>query len=178
MSNALWNLYARTRGGKRDLLLRGASVVVCVFVAVAVYSHRIRRPPSVSLVVQAGAMPTAEVETPYKERPPGSESKLRTFHDGARILRVITRLVKEERPLAFFTTLAAFLALASAVLALPVVLEFWRTGLVPRLPTAVLATGLMLTAVIAQFSGMVLDTVTRGRKEMKRLAYLSHKAVH
>jgi len=121
-------------------------------------------------------MPTSEIDTPYKERPPGSASKLRTLHDGARILRAITRLVKEERPLAFFTALAAFLALVSTALAGPVVLEYWRTGEVPRLPTAVLATGLMLSAVVCFFSGMVLDTVTRGRREMKRLAYLAFSA--
>jgi glycosyltransferase involved in cell wall biosynthesis len=118
-------------------------------------------------------LPTSEVDTPYKERPQGSQSKLRTFHDGARILRLIVRLVKEERPLFFFSMLAISLALISGALALPVIIEFWRTGLVPRLPTAVLSTGLMLTAIIAFFSGMILDTVTRGRREMKRLHYLS-----
>jgi glycosyltransferase involved in cell wall biosynthesis len=121
-------------------------------------------------------MPVAEIDTPYRERPSGSASKLRTVHDGARILSMITRLVKEERPLAFFTMVAGVLAFAATLLALPVVLQFWRIGLVPRLPTAVLSTGLMLSAVIAFFSGLILDTVTRGRREMKRLAYLQYSA--
>jgi glycosyltransferase involved in cell wall biosynthesis len=121
-------------------------------------------------------MPLGEIDTPYKERPTGSASKLRTVHDGARILTLITRLVKEERPLAFFTGFAMVLVLAATALAVPVILEFWRTGLVPRLPTAVLSTGLMLSAVVAFFSGLILDTVTRGRREMKRLAYLAMPA--
>ena len=122
-------------------------------------------------------MPASEIATPYKERPAGSASKLRTFHDGARILRLITRLVKEERPLFFFSMMALTFALVAMALAIPVAVEFWRTGLVPRLPTALLSTGLMLTAVVALFAGMILDTVTRGRREMKRLAYLALPAV-
>jgi glycosyltransferase involved in cell wall biosynthesis len=117
-----------------------------------------------------------EIETPYKERPPGSTSKLRTFHDGARILRLITRMVKEERPLLFFSLLAGFLAIASIGIATPVIIDYIQTGLVPRLPTAVLAVGLMLTGVISLFAGLILDTVTRGRRETKRLRYLSYEA--
>jgi glycosyltransferase involved in cell wall biosynthesis len=122
-------------------------------------------------------MPASEIETPYRERPAGSSSKLRTLQDGARILKLITRLVKEERPLAFFTLVAAALALASTTLVVPITVEYWRTGLVPKMPTAILATGLMLTAIISLFSGMILDTVTRGRKELKRLHYLALPAV-
>jgi glycosyltransferase involved in cell wall biosynthesis len=117
-----------------------------------------------------------EIETPYKERPPGSTSKLRTFHDGACILRLITRMVKEERPFLFFSLLAGFLALASIGIATPVIIDYIQTGLVPRLPTAVLAVGLMLTGVISMFAGLILDTVTRGRRETKRLHYLSFEA--
>jgi glycosyltransferase involved in cell wall biosynthesis len=123
------------------------------------------------------ALPTAEIATPYKERPAGSQSKLRTLQDGARILRLIAVLVKEERPFLFFTLLAAVLAFIALGLATPVFVSFIETGLVDRLPTAILATGLMLSAIIAFFSGMILETVTRGRHEIKRLHYLQYDPV-
>ena len=118
-------------------------------------------------------MPLAEVPARYRDRPAGSASKLRTFRDGFRILRTIALLLKEERPLQFFTW--AFVALAATSLALagPVVTEYLRTGLVPRFPTAILSTGIMLLAFHSLFSGLVLDTVTHGRREMKRMAYLA-----
>jgi glycosyltransferase involved in cell wall biosynthesis len=118
-------------------------------------------------------MPIAEVKTPYRERPAQSKSKLRTIPDGIRIVRLIARLIREERPLEFFSTIAAFLAAMAVVLAVPVVTEYLRTGLVPRLPTAVLATGLMLLSFLSITCGLVLATVTRGRIEAKRLQYLS-----
>jgi glycosyltransferase involved in cell wall biosynthesis len=118
-------------------------------------------------------MPVGEVPTAYKDRPPGSTSKLRTYSDGVRILRTIVVLVKEERPLQFFSAAAALLLLASVVLGIPVVGEFLRTGLVPRLPTAVLATGLGMIAFLSLACGLILDSVARGRKELKRLAYLA-----
>jgi len=117
-------------------------------------------------------LPIAEVLTPYRDRPPASSSKLRTLPDGIRILRLIVRMVREERPLQFFSSFAAVLALTSLVLATPVVLEYFRTGLVPRLPTAVLSTGLMLLSFLSLTCGMILATVTRGRIEAKRLRYL------
>lgn len=118
-------------------------------------------------------MPVGEVKTAYKDRPPGSTSKLRTYSDGVRILRTIVVLVKEERPLQFFSICGLFLAATAILLGVPVVTEFVRTGLVPRLPTAVLATGLGLVAALSFACGLVLDSVARGRKEIKRLAYLS-----
>lgn len=118
-------------------------------------------------------MPTAEVPTPYKERPAGSQSKLRTFRDGYRIIVTIFRLLKQERPLAFLGALSVMLAAISLVFGIPVVVEFLETGLVPRLPTAVLAMGIMLLAFLALTAGLILDTVTYGRREMKRLHYLS-----
>jgi len=118
-------------------------------------------------------MPMVEIDTRYKERPKGSASKLNTWRDGFKILFTIAALLREERPMIFFTTLFVLLALASLILGTPVVTEYVRTGLVPRLPTAVLATGLMLLAFLALASGMILDTVTRGRWELKRLAYLA-----
>jgi glycosyltransferase involved in cell wall biosynthesis len=119
------------------------------------------------------AMPIGEVATDYRERPPGSESKLNTFQDGFRILKLIVILIKEERPLAFFG--GAFIAFAatSLLVGLPVVLEFLETGAVPRLPTAVLATGIALLAFLSLVCGLVLDTVTHGRREFKRLHYLA-----
>jgi len=121
-------------------------------------------------------MPIAEVATPYKDRPAGSVSKLSTFKDGFRILFMIGKLVKEERPLESFSLTAVVLALFSVILAWPVLLTYLETGLVPRLPTAVLSMGLMILAFLAVASGLILETVTRGRREMKRIAYLSHPA--
>jgi glycosyltransferase involved in cell wall biosynthesis len=118
-------------------------------------------------------LPVAEVQTPYRDRPQGSQSKLHTFRDGWRILRTIFFLVKEERPLQFFSLVALALLIASLVLGWPLVTEFLRTGLVPRLPTAILATGLTLLAAVSFVAAMILDTVTVGRREMKRLHYLS-----
>lgn len=119
------------------------------------------------------SMPIGEISTPYKERPPGSTSKLRTYSDGIRILRTIIVLVKEERPLPFFFAIGAVLLLVALGLAVPVVRDFLATGLVPKLPTAVLSTGLVLLSFLAVVCGLILDSVARGRKEMKRLAYLA-----
>jgi glycosyltransferase involved in cell wall biosynthesis len=118
-------------------------------------------------------MPMTEMDTHYKERPLGSVSKLNTWRDGLRILFTIAHLVREERPLVFFTVIFLLLALASLLTGAPVVLEFVETGQVPRLPTALLATGLMVLAFLALTCGLILDTVTRGRWEQKRMAYLT-----
>ncbi len=118
-------------------------------------------------------MPIVEIDTRYKERPAGSVSKLSTWRDGFRILFTIVALVREERPLIFFTGIFVLLAVLSLVIGTPVVLEYLRTGLVPRLPTALLATALILLAFLSLASGLILDTVTRGRWEAKRMAYLS-----
>jgi glycosyltransferase involved in cell wall biosynthesis len=119
------------------------------------------------------ALPVAEIETPYYARPAGSFSKLNTWRDGFRILGTILKLYRSEKPLRFFTAVGIFLMLVSVGLAVPVVVTYLEHGLVPRLPTAVLSMGLMIMAVLAVSSGLVLDTVTRGRREMKLLAYLS-----
>ncbi len=118
-------------------------------------------------------MPVGELDTRYKDRPEGSVSKLRTYRDGMRILRTIIVLVKEERPLQFFSAAAIALAVIGLLLGLPIVLTFLETGLVPRLPTGVLATGLVILSFLSLTAGLILDSVTRGRKEMKRLAYLA-----
>ena len=117
-------------------------------------------------------MPLAEVETAYKDRDEGSVSKLSTFRDGFRILWMIGRLIKEERPFQFFGLTALVLTILALILAVPVFVTYFQTGLVPRLPTAVLTTGLGLLAFLSLTCGLILDTVTRGRREMKRLKYL------
>jgi hypothetical protein len=122
-------------------------------------------------------MPIGEVPIAYRDRPPGSASKLQTYRDGLRILRTIIILMKEERPLPFFSACAAALALLALLLAVPVIADYVQTGLVPRLPSAVLATGVMLLSFLALTCGLILDSVSRGRKEMKRLAYLSVPAL-
>lgn len=119
------------------------------------------------------AAPTAEIETRYFPRPEGSLSKLSTFGDGFLILWTILMMLKEVRPFAFFGTVFAVLAVASVLLAVPLIVTYMETGLVPRLPTAVLATGMMLLAFISLTAGLVLDSVSRARLEVKRLAYLS-----
>lgn len=118
-------------------------------------------------------MPVAEVLTAYKERPEGSESKLNTFRDGFRILRTIVSLAKEERPLAFFSAGAVVLALTSIGLAFPLFVTYIETGLVPRLPTAVLVCALMLLASLGFACGLILDSVSLSRRETKRLHYLT-----
>ena len=119
-------------------------------------------------------MPVAERITAYAARPEGSESKLSTYRDGWRILKTILTLFRIEKPMAFFGIIGAVLALAAIFLSIPLFVTYFQTGLVPRLPTAVLATGLMLVAFLSWVCGLILDTVVRGRREMRRLAYLAH----
>lgn len=118
-------------------------------------------------------MPFAEVPTAYRSRPEGSESKLSTYRDGWRILKTIFKLFISERPLQFFSVIALALVVASIAGAIPLALTYLHTGLVPRLPTAVLLTGTMLAAMLAFVCGIVLHTVTIGRQEIKRLRYLA-----
>src|ERR1700682_2551691 len=119
------------------------------------------------------ALPVTEIETPYYARPQGSFSKLNTWRDGFRILGTILKLYRSEKPLRFFTAIGIFLTLVSIGLAIPIIVTYLEQGVVPRLPTAVLSMGLTILAVLSVSSGLVLDTVTRGRREMKLLAYLS-----
>lgn len=118
-------------------------------------------------------MPLSEVATRYKERPEGSSSKLNTFRDGFRILRSILLLVRAEKPFAFFAAVAVVLAGTSIALGTPVVFEYFHTGLVPRMPTALLAAALMILSFLSLTCGLILETVSRGRVELKRLIYLS-----
>lgn len=123
------------------------------------------------------ALPVAEIETPYFARPQGSTSKLNTWKDGFRILGTIMKLYRSEKPLRFFGTIGLFFGIVSIGLAIPVTVTYLETGLVPRLPTAVLSTGLMIVGVLSFSSGLVLDTVTRGRREIKLLAYLAQPSL-
>ena len=121
-------------------------------------------------------LPVGELHTPYYSRPQGSASKLSTWRDGARILRTVLRLYRAERPLALFTGIGVSLGIVSVGLAIPVLITYLQEGMVPRMPTAVLSTGLMLLAFLSVACGLVLDTVTRGRRELKLLAYLAQRA--
>jgi glycosyltransferase involved in cell wall biosynthesis len=121
-------------------------------------------------------MPLAEVDTAYKARSEGSVSKLRTYRDGIRICWNIFYLVKEERPLPFFGAIFLALALLSGAISIPIFITYFETGLVPRFPTAVLATGTVLVGFLSLACGLVLDTVTLGRREAKRMRYLAYPA--
>ena len=118
-------------------------------------------------------MPVGEVETAYAARPEGSASKLSTYGDGWRILKTIVTLYRIERPVLFYGGIGALLLLAALILAVPLVVTYVHTGLVPRFPTAILVTGMTIVAVLCFFTGLILDTVTRGRREVRRLSYLS-----
>ena len=118
-------------------------------------------------------MPVGEVVTAYGSRPEGSESKLSTFRDGWRILKTILTLYRIERPVLFYGGIGALLLVAAVILSVPLVITYLDTGLVPRFPTAILVTGMVIIAVLCFFAGLILDTVTRGRREMRRLAYLA-----
>jgi glycosyltransferase involved in cell wall biosynthesis len=123
------------------------------------------------------AMPVGEVVTAYGARPEGSQSKLSTYRDGWRILKTILHLYRIERPVLFYGSFASVLALLALLLAVPLALTYLDTGLVPRVPTAILVTGLMILAFLSFFCGLILDTVVRGRREVRRLHYLSFPAV-
>jgi len=120
-------------------------------------------------------LPVSEITTRYKERPEGSASKLRTFRDGFRILSTIVKLLKSERPFGFFGSIAAVFFAIGILLSVPLIITFFETGLVPRLPTAVLVVGLMVLSSLSFACGLILDTVTQGRRELRRLAYLRLK---
>jgi glycosyltransferase involved in cell wall biosynthesis len=121
-------------------------------------------------------LPVGEVATPYYSRPSGSVSKLSTWSDGFRILWMVFKLYRAERPLSFFGALGAAFAIASIGLAIPIFITYVQEGLVPRLPTAVLSTGLMVLAFLSVACGLIVDTVTRGRMELKLIAYLALRA--
>jgi glycosyltransferase involved in cell wall biosynthesis len=122
------------------------------------------------------AMPVGEVVTNYGARLEGSVSKLSTWRDGWRILKTIVHLYRIERPVLFYGSFSLFLVALAVVLAIPLAITYFQTGLVPRFPTAILTTGLIILAFLSFFCGLILDTVVRGRREVRRLAYLSYPA--
>jgi glycosyltransferase involved in cell wall biosynthesis len=169
----LTSLVARSFGRRVSDLLSGYRVLSRRFVkSFPVLAGGFEIETELTIHALELGMPQDEIDTAYKERPEGTESKLNTYRDGARILKTILVLLKEERPLVFFSSFFVLFAAASVLFAWPIFIEFIETGLVPRLPTAVLSTGLMLIAFLSLACGLILDTVTRGRRELKRLSYL------
>jgi len=169
----LTGLVARIFGSRIHDMLSGYRVFSRRFVkSFPAASHGFEIETELTVHALQLRMPLGEVETPYRDREQGSTSKLNTYADGARILRTIILLVKDERPLLFFSLAAAVLFCLSIGLALPIVLEFHRTHLVPRFPTAILAMGIMLLSALSLFCGLILDSVARGRAEVRRMRYL------
>lgn len=121
------------------------------------------------------SMPISHVDGPYRGRPDGSESKLHTYRDGYRILKLIMKLIRHERPMFFFGCIGILLALVALTLVEPVVVHYLATGFVPRLPTAILSMGLILLASLSVTTGTILDTVSRGRREVRMLSYLQYR---
>ena len=117
-------------------------------------------------------MRVGELESPYKARPEGSESKLNTVKDGLKVLKLIFSFIKEERPFQFFSLLSLLLAIISIILVVPILIEYLETGLVPRFPTVILCSALIILSFLSFYAGLILDTVTTARREMKRLFYL------
>jgi glycosyltransferase involved in cell wall biosynthesis len=122
-------------------------------------------------------LPLLEIPSPYDERPVGSVSKLSTYQDGFRILNMVFRLLEQEKPFLFFGWIAFVLFILGLLAAIPVIETYWETGLVPRIPTAILSTGLMLLSFLSFFSGLILHSVAMSRKEAKQLAYLSYESL-
>jgi len=131
----------------------------------------------ISIHALALRMPVTEISTSYAPRGEGSFSKLSTMRDGWRILSTIITMFRNEKPLTFFGIISALVMFLAAALSVPLAITYLETGLVPRLPTAVLVTGLAILAALCVFAGLILDTVALGRREMRRLAYLAHPAV-
>lgn len=174
-NRVLTSLVATLFGGSITDILSGYRVMSRRFVkSFPALSHGFETETELTVHALDLRVPIAELPTPYGARSSTTTSKLSTWRDGWRILRTIARLVKEERPFGFFASIGTFLALTSIMLAIPLFVEFLETGLVPRIPTAVLSTGLMLVAVMSFGCGLVLDTVTRGRRELKRMHYLTY----
>lgn len=173
----LTGLVARIFGKRTDDMLTGYRVFSRRFVkSFPALSRGFEIETELTVHALELRMPIADEETAYVDRLPGSDSKLSTYRDGFRILRMIMLLVKEERPLPFFGGIGLFLGVVSVMLGYPVVAEYLETGLVPRFPTAILASAIMVIGFLSLMAGLILDTVTLGRREMKRLAYLSYSA--
>ena len=173
-NRVLTGLLARLFGRSFDDILSGYRVFSRRFVkSFPVLSHGFEIETEISVHALELKMPVAEEVTAYAARPPGSVSKLSTWRDGWRILTTIATLYRYERPLSFFLIVGYTLLLLAAILAIPLIVTYSETGLVPRLPTAVAVTGLIVLASLSGVCGLILDTVVRGRREVRRLAYLA-----
>ncbi|WP_108816394.1 glycosyltransferase family 2 protein [Loktanella sp. Alg231-35] len=170
----LTTLVANIFGRQTKDMLSGYRVMSQRFVkSFPVMSHGFEIETELTVHALELRLPVSDVDTVYINRLPGSESKLSTFKDGWRILRTIMTLVKEERPIQFFALITALFLIAALVVGLPIVFEFIETGLVPRFPSAVLAASLVVISVLSFLAGIILDTVTLGRREAKRMHYLT-----
>jgi glycosyltransferase involved in cell wall biosynthesis len=176
-NRVLTGLVRRLFGAQIDDMLSGYRVFSRRFVkSFPSFSREFEIETELTVHAMQMRMAVAEVATNYKERPAGSTSKLRTFRDGWRILLAITNLMRNERPLLFFSLVASVVAVVAIVLAVPVVLEYAETSKVRRFPTAILCTGLGVVSVVCMATGLVLDLVAHVRREAKRLVYLQHAA--
>lgn len=172
-NRALTGVVGWTFGGRFEDMLSGYRVLSRRFVkSFPALSAGFETETELTVHALSLKLPVAEVDTPYYSRPEGSASKLNTFRDGARIAVMIAKLLKEERPLAFFSTISALLFLAALTLALPIFVTYAETGLVPRFPTAIAATGITILAFLSLACALILDSVRHGRLETRRLFYL------
>lgn len=180
LGNALLNRFVSRLFGKRFTdILSGYRVFSRRFVkSFPALSKGFETESELTIHALELCLPVAEVPTRYLPRPAGSSSKLSTYRDGFRILRLILSLYKHEKPLGFFGAIAIALQAIAVALSVPIIMEWLHTGLVPRFPTAILATGIVILSFLSLTAGLILETVTRGRQEMKRLTYLqmSHPA--
>ncbi len=164
-------------GKRTDDMLSGLRVFSHRFVkSFPANSHGFEIETELTVHSASMRLPVADVRTPYYARPEGSTSKLSTFKDGYKILKMIAVLIKEERPLLFFGLGAFVLFILSILAGIPVIAHYFETGLVPRIPTAILSVGLMLCAGVSLAMALILDTVSKTRKEIRRMQYLQYKA--
>jgi glycosyltransferase involved in cell wall biosynthesis len=173
MINLLFN--QKSSKGMGDLL-SGYRVFSRRFVkSFPIASHGFEIETELSIHAMQLDMPVLEILSPYDERPEGSVSKLSTYKDGFKILKMVFRLLEQEKPFLFFGWIAAVLFMLGFIAAIPVIETYWQTGLVPRIPTAILSTGLILLSFLSFFSGLILHSVAMSRKEAKQLAYLRYE---
>jgi glycosyltransferase involved in cell wall biosynthesis len=173
-NHAINKTVGRLFGVKPRDMLSGYRILRRRFVkSFPVFSNGFEIETEITIHALSLQLPITYVPVQYHERPHGSESKLRTFHDGARILRTIAVFLKDEKPFIFFGLIALLCATVSVLLGSVVVIEFIETRYITRVPTAILVTGLMVTSIVFFAVGIILDSVARGRKELKKLAYLS-----